>query len=620
MTVSTENQTTKSEVKPEKKPRSPRPDKSKTIWLWLVLAVALGALGLLAALNSGNIITTGVSTTAPVTTTTGTTTSAPANTIEVNEICADPRDYNVLYMATTAGLMRSADGGKTWQDTGLGNMPVLSISIDTDDNQRPLYAATAGKGLFKSTDGAKTWLNLGMANRVLVKVIARNNNLLVAANGPFNGIYLSSDGGKNWITPDSRSLPSNGVITNVSLDPANNQVLYMTTAYRESLRADDWARVKISRDGGVSWNALGEWPAEDEGIDPHTTLTVLLAAPGDRVYAGDGEKLYRLTPDRKKWIQVVNGLPDKGVYGLVSDPQRRGVLYAATRTGFYRNSDGTRWFKMSEGEQSALPAGLSARASASQPFSAVSGQSLSVGSNLRATLLFSINPDGRLVRYDNRDFGTGQFASVITDGTIQADFSLYGGVNPAARLDAPAATDPATLYFKETGHYLTGGFKNFWERNNGQIRYGLPITEEFSEFDQQQNIRRTVQYFEKVKLEYLPNQPPGQEIKVALLGREALTGKYIVPARFVNSTDQLRYFDATQHTLKGEFKRYWENNGGLAAFGYPVTEEIEEKDAAGKTLLVQYFERVKFQLSGNQVLLANLGVELLQSRGWLPRS
>jgi hypothetical protein len=234
-------------------------------------------------------------------------------------------------------------------------------------------------------------------------------------------------------------------------------------------------------------------------------------------------------------------------------------------------------------------------------------------------LLYALNSDGKLSRLENKEFGDGQYAN-ITDGTIVADFSLYGGVNPAAALPAPTATDPSRLYFKETGHYLTGGFKNFWEKNAGQNYYGFPITEEFSEFDLQQNVRRTVQYFERVKLEYLPNALPGQEIKVALLGKESLVGKYVVPARFTTTTPEIRFFTETQHTLKGEFRKYWENNGGLNRFGYPITEEIEEKGADGKTYLVQYYERFKFRLDNGKVLMASLGVEVLQSRGWIAKN
>lgn len=89
-------------------------------------------------------------------------------------------------------------------------------------------------------------------------------------------------------------------------------------------------------------------------------------------------------------------------------------------------------------------------------------------------------------------------------------------------------------------------------------------------------------------------------------------------------------FAATGHTLRGAFRAYWEANGGLARFGYPLTEElIEPEIASGRPRVVQYFERNRFEhfpeLSGTiyEVQLGRLGDALLRRQGvdWqtLPR-
>ena len=61
----------------------------------------------------------------------------------------------------------------------------------------------------------------------------------------------------------------------------------------------------------------------------------------------------------------------------------------------------------------------------------------------------------------------------------------------------------------------------------------------------------------------------------------------------------------------------------MPSFGYPITEEFQEKTTTdGKTYLVQYFERVRFEWHPeNQppydVLLGHLAREMLIDRGWL---
>jgi hypothetical protein len=72
-----------------------------------------------------------------------------------------------------------------------------------------------------------------------------------------------------------------------------------------------------------------------------------------------------------------------------------------------------------------------------------------------------------------------------------------------------------------------------------------------------------------------------------------------------------RYFGETSHYLRGAFRYFWESHGGLATFGFPITEEYIRK-SDGR--IVQYFERARFELAGvvnNQAVieLAWLGAE-----------
>ncbi len=81
-------------------------------------------------------------------------------------------------------------------------------------------------------------------------------------------------------------------------------------------------------------------------------------------------------------------------------------------------------------------------------------------------------------------------------------------------------------------------------------------------------------------------------------------------------------FPATGHSLGGAFRAFWEARGGLARFGYPLTEElIEPEPGTGRPRTVQYFERARFEhypeLSGTpyEVQLTRLGEAALQREG-----
>jgi endonuclease YncB( thermonuclease family) len=55
-------------------------------------------------------------------------------------------------------------------------------------------------------------------------------------------------------------------------------------------------------------------------------------------------------------------------------------------------------------------------------------------------------------------------------------------------------------------------------------------------------------------------------------------------------------FPETGKTLAGSFLAYWQENGGLAQFGFPISNEISEQSQTdGQSYLVQYFERAVFE-------------------------
>ena len=109
------------------------------------------------------------------------------------------------------------------------------------------------------------------------------------------------------------------------------------------------------------------------------------------------------------------------------------------------------------------------------------------------------------------------------------------------------------------------------------------------------------------------------------------TGRWALAQRGMDPSDTAtgpkagaRYFPETEHNLGGAFLRYWDENGGLMTFGYPITEEFVEQNAEdGQSYIVQYFERARFEYhpeyagTHSEVLLGLLGNEMLRERGWI---
>jgi hypothetical protein len=76
--------------------------------------------------------------------------------------------------------------------------------------------------------------------------------------------------------------------------------------------------------------------------------------------------------------------------------------------------------------------------------------------------------------------------------------------------------EPGVRYFPETGHNVGSAFLTFFEAAGGVDALGLPISEEVEEHG------RPVQWFERVRLEWWPENRPGRQVQFGLIGEEHL--------------------------------------------------------------------------------------------------
>lgn len=153
------------------------------------------------------------------------------------------------------------------------------------------------------------------------------------------------------------------------------------------------------------------------------------------------------------------------------------------------------------------------------------------------------------------------------------------------------------LYFLESGHTLGGLFRTFWEQNGGVAKLGYPISEELLEKSPLDGQERKVQYFERAVLEHHPENAGTKDVvMLAAVGLWVTNGRGLPEAEPTENTADKWYFAETKHIVKEAFLRYWQQQGGLATFGYPISEEMPEISSAdGKVYTVQYFERARFE-------------------------
>lgn len=114
------------------------------------------------------------------------------------DLAASSVDVNRLYAATQAGLLQSADGGRTWTEAFALKRPATMVEVSPIGH---VYAFVIGSGLIRAAEPTLSWQNLANSwgEDYLLHLAAdeKDLNRLYAVTGK-SGIVASSDGGKTW--------------------------------------------------------------------------------------------------------------------------------------------------------------------------------------------------------------------------------------------------------------------------------------------------------------------------------------------------------------------------------------------------------------------------------------
>jgi hypothetical protein len=189
--------------------------------------------------------------------------------------------------------------------------------------------------------------------------------------------------------------------------------------------------------------------------------------------------------------------------------------------------------------------------------------------------------------------------------------------------------DPDRYCFAETGHCIEGRFLKAWNERGGLRIMGLPMTRPYPR-EQEDGSFLLVQDFERARLEFHPKFIGGWgEVLGTLIGNEITAERRAEgeepfrPLEGCANDENRECFAETGHSLAFAFRAFWQTRGGLAAFGYPISEEFPEKNPdTGEIYTVQYFERARFEYhpehEGTEfaVLLGRLIGNQLEATGW----
>jgi photosystem II stability/assembly factor-like uncharacterized protein len=253
----------------------------------------------------------------------------------VSDIEGHPSDKHVVYIGTAGGgVWKSNDGGVLFNPIFDDHCQSIgSIAIDPNDPDKTIWVGTGevwtrnstsvGDGIYRSTDGGKNWEKKGLENSDRISAIRihpeNSNTIFVGVQGALwgpsdeRGVYKTIDGGETW--EKIFYLNENTGCSELIMDPSNPDVLY----------ASFWEHRR------TAWSFSS---------------------------GGESSALYKSTDAGKTWNKIHNGFP-KGKLGRIAvavSPSSTNVLYSviesedASKSGMYRSDDGGATWKHTNGD------------------------------------------------------------------------------------------------------------------------------------------------------------------------------------------------------------------------------------------------------------------------------
>ena len=246
---------------------------------------------------------------------------------------ADPAGSGRLYALQAGDVLRSEDGGATWE---LGLHPdaggVRTIALAPSD-PRVVYAGietgeVEGR-VVRSVDGGVTWSPTAPMPRGhggLPLAVAPSDPDRVIAIERAESLVYSADGGATWtvaeVAGSQVKTPFAGA-SQVVFDPSDPAVVY-------GVGSDDCFR---SEDGGANWSPAGSLPSEANDLAAHPT------APGV-LFASSRLGVHRSVDRGDTWQLLGGGEALLSTWALAVDPEDGDHLVAAAGRTLLTSEDG----------------------------------------------------------------------------------------------------------------------------------------------------------------------------------------------------------------------------------------------------------------------------------------
>jgi len=295
----------------------------------------------------------------------------------VNDVAVDPNNSNIMYIATgdddagdtySVGILKSTDGGITWQMTGL-NYTVnqtrkISRVLIHPTNSNMIFAGTSS-GLYRSLNGGITWVRV-LGGSPIKDVEFKPGDPSVIYACTTKNFYRSTNSGASFVQASSAAgVPGAALIGRmaIAVTPANPNVVYIVATNSGD---NGFYGIYQSTNSGLNFtqnanspNLMGWDPmGGDSGGQGWYTLSIAASPTNENEVAVGGVNVWRSDDGGFAWYIIghwygAGGTPyiHADIHDLIYKPDGS-ALFAASDGGIFKLADGGfAWNDLSDGMQ-----------------------------------------------------------------------------------------------------------------------------------------------------------------------------------------------------------------------------------------------------------------------------
>jgi photosystem II stability/assembly factor-like uncharacterized protein len=251
----------------------------------------------------------------------------------INDIKVSPTDPNTIYVCTIFdGLLKSPDGGRTWErkNNGLHSSNAYRIAIDSITGN--IFLSMIDDGLYKSINGGDSWelISQNIYN-------AYSYNLAVVSDTPPhlfatcpNGFFESINDGQSWDRLDI-GIPPYNILYGLLTDWRLPGYIFVGSC-RASIHSTGPPGIYISSDDGNTWSF------HNNGLNPNDCYRFMAASivssQDVRLFAVGEADIYKSDDLGENWSLCFEGNPsDYYSYRIKVSPASPNIIAVGNDDG-----------------------------------------------------------------------------------------------------------------------------------------------------------------------------------------------------------------------------------------------------------------------------------------------